>query len=139
MVIETKVPNVIPKILPEELAVKSALPALRANIAKELMIKYGMTQNKISELLGVTQTAVSYYVHNKRGSGAHDSISSEEIRKTISEIAKILAEKEIDRRQVASKFTEALSYIRKNKLLCTVHKQYEPNIDLETCDICNNT
>jgi len=47
MVIETKVLNVIPKILPEELAVKSALPALRANIAKELMIKYGMIQNKI--------------------------------------------------------------------------------------------
>ncbi len=128
---------VTPKILPEELAVKSALPALRASIAKELMSKHGMTQTKAAELLGVTQTAVSYYLRDKRGSGAQDSIQSEKIKRTITEISGMLAQKEVNRRAVAAKFTEALSYIKRNRLLCNVHKQYEPQLDPDACDICN--
>ncbi len=136
---EDKVDEVIPKILPEELAVKSALPALRASIAKELSVRYDLTQNKIADLLGVTQTAVSYYLGDKRGSGAQDSVKAEDIKRAISEIASMLAQKEINRRKVAAKFTEALLYMRKHRLLCNIHKQYEPNINLETCDICDTT
>lgn len=129
--------EVAPRILPEELAVKSALPALRASIAKELMTRYGLTQTKIAELLGVTQTAVSYYLRDKRGSGAQDSIQAEELKRSISEIAGMLAQKEVNRREVAMKFTEALIYIRRHRLLCSVHKQYEPYLDLAACDICD--
>jgi predicted transcriptional regulator len=128
-----------PKLLPEELAVKSALPALRASIAKELMEKHGMTQTQIADLLGVTQTAVSYYVRDKRGFGARDSIEEEEVRKTVTEIAAMLKEKEVNRRAVAAKFTEALLYIRKHRLLCNVHKQYEPHLDLTACDVCDSS
>lgn len=131
--------EVIPKILPEELAVKSALPALRASIAKKLLSEYGFTQKKVAELLGVTQTAISYYLSNKRGSGAQDSVQDETVKKTISEIAKMLTQKDVDRRAVATKFTEALTYIRRNRLLCNVHKQYEPQLDSDACDICDTT
>lgn len=131
--------EVIPKILPEELAVKSALPALRASIAKKLLSEYGFTQKKVAGLLGVTQTAISYYLSNKRGSGAQDSVQDETVKKTISEIAKMLTQKDVDRRAVATKFTEALTYIRRNRLLCNVHKQYEPQLDSDACDICDTT
>lgn len=131
--------EVIPKILPEELVVKSALPALRASIAKKLLSEYGFTQKKVAELLGVTQTAISYYLSNKRGSGAQDSVQDETVKKTISEIAKMLTQKDVDRRAVATKFTEALTYIRRNRLLCNVHKQYEPQLDSDACDICDTT
>jgi len=133
------VSEVTPKLLPEELAVKSALPALRASIAKELMTKYGMTQSKVAERLGVTQTAVSYYIHDKRGSGAQESIQTKEIEFVVSEIASMLAQKEINRRAVATKFTEALKYIRGHRLLCNVHKQYEPQLNPDACDVCDNT
>ncbi len=129
--------DVIPKILPEELAVKSALPALRASIAKKLLSEYGFTQIKTAELLGVTQTAISYYLGNKRGSGAQESVQDKNVEKTISEIANMLAQKDIDRRAIATKFTEALTYIRRNHLLCNVHKQYEPKIDLDACNVCD--
>lgn len=131
--------EVIPKILPEELVVKSALPALRASIAKKLLSEYGFTQIKVAELLGLTQTSISYYLGNKRGSGAQDSVQDETVKKTISEIAKMLTQKDVDRRAVATKFTEALTYIRRNRLLCNVHKQYEPQLDSDACDICDTT
>jgi len=129
--------EITPKILPEELAVKSALPALRASIAKTLMTKYGLTQMKVAELLGVTQTAISYYISNKRGSAAQESIQADEIKKTVIEISSMLTQKEIDRRAVATKLTEALRYIKRNHLLCDVHKQYEPQLDADACDVCD--
>ena len=129
--------EVTPKILPEELAVKSALPAIRASIAKTLMTKYGLTQMRVAELLGVTQTAISYYISNKRGSAAQESIQADEIKKTVIEISSMLVQKEIDRRAVATKLTEALRYIKRNRLLCDVHKQYEPQLDSDACDVCD--
>lgn len=129
--------EVVPKILPEELAVKSALPALRASIAKELLFSYGMTQTDVAKLLGVTQTAISYYLRDKRGSGAQDSINVKEIKKAVSDIASMLSKREVNRREVAAKFTEALLYIRKNRLLCNVHKQFEPHLDHNACNVCD--
>lgn len=129
--------EVTPRILPEELAVKSALPALRACIAKELMTKYGMTQTSVAELLGVTQTAISYYLRDKRGVGAQKSINVEEVKKAVSDIANMLSQDEVNRRAVAAKFTEALLYIRKHRLLCNVHKQFEPHLDHNACDVCD--
>jgi predicted transcriptional regulator len=131
------VSEVTPKILPEELAVKSALPAIRASIAKTLMTKYGLTQMRVAELLGVTQTAISYYISNKRGAAAQESIQADEIKKTVIEISSMLVQKEIDRRAVATKLTEALRYIKRNRLLCDVHKQYEPQLDSDACDVCD--
>jgi predicted transcriptional regulator len=133
------VSGITPKILPEELAVKSALPALRANIAKELLIKYDMRQKKVAELLGVTQTAISYYLRNKRGSLAQDSIQAVEVRSVVSEIAGLLVQRNVNRREVAAKFSQALLFIRSNRLLCNIHKQYEPHLDLNTCDVCDST
>jgi predicted transcriptional regulator len=47
------------------------------------MSKYGLTQIRVAELLGVTQTAISYYLSNKRGSGAQESIQADEIKQTV--------------------------------------------------------
>jgi len=54
-------------LLPCEIAVKSLIPALRSTIAKELIHKHGLKQKDVADLLGVTQTAVSKYVCEVRG------------------------------------------------------------------------
>ncbi|MFH0832542.1 MAG: transcriptional regulator [Candidatus Aenigmatarchaeota archaeon] len=43
------------------------LPALRAFIAKELVYEYKSNQLEAAQLLGVTQSAISQYVSDKRG------------------------------------------------------------------------
>ncbi len=52
---------------PCETAVWHILPAIRSEVAKEL-VKCGLSQKEISERLGITQPAVSQYVTSKRGS-----------------------------------------------------------------------
>ncbi len=59
---------------PCETAVWHILPAIRSEVAKEL-VKCGLSQKEISERLGITQPAVSQYVTSKRGSSV--AISNE--------------------------------------------------------------
>ena len=74
-------------LLPAEIESKSLIPALRAIIAKDLAKKHNIREDKISQMLGVTQAAISYYFRGIRG--------NPEL------IVKLLAEK-----QVANMFTD---------------------------------
>jgi uncharacterized protein len=52
--------------LPCEEALWYVLPQIRADLARE-MINTGSTQREAAELLGLTPSAVSQYLHKKRG------------------------------------------------------------------------
>jgi len=51
-----------------EIMVSKYLPTIRALLAVELSRKYGLTEQRIAELLGTTKAAVSQYLSSKRGS-----------------------------------------------------------------------
>ena len=51
--------------LPCEEALWYVLPQIRSDLAKEL-IKNGLSQKEVAELLGLTPSAVSQYAHKKR-------------------------------------------------------------------------
>ncbi|KZX14185.1 transcriptional regulator [Methanobrevibacter oralis] len=53
---------------PCEIIVWYVIPAIRSELAKELL-KLGMKQKEVSELMDITQPAVSQYITDKRGSG----------------------------------------------------------------------
>ncbi len=62
--------------LPCEIIVWEVLPCIRAALAEELLQK-GLSQKQVSEMLGITQAAVSNYTSKKRGSGLdfpHDAM-----------------------------------------------------------------
>lgn len=52
--------------LPCEKAIWNTLPKIRADLAREL-VKRGIKQKDIAEGLCLTPSAVSQYIHNKRG------------------------------------------------------------------------
>ena len=53
---------------PCELVVWYVLPAIRSELAKSLL-SLGMKQKDVSQLMDITQPAVSQYITDKRGSG----------------------------------------------------------------------
>mgnify|MGYP003303034494 CR=1 FL=1 len=53
---------------PCEVVVWYVIPAIRSELAKELL-NLGMRQKDVSELMDITQPAVSQYITDKRGSG----------------------------------------------------------------------
>ncbi|MGN0177708.1 MAG: transcriptional regulator [Methanobrevibacter sp.] len=53
---------------PCEIVVWYVIPAIRSELAKELL-NLGMKQKEVSEIMDITQPAVSQYITDKRGSG----------------------------------------------------------------------
>ncbi len=125
-------------ISPYEIVAKSALPALRAMVAKRLQDDYHMTQQQVAKCLGVTQASVSNYARKTRGMMVNlegDSVVS----KAADKIAKELSLAEPDRREALKSMTEVLDYIRFNKLMCALHGDLEPGFPTEGCYACEGT
>jgi len=124
----------MPMILPEELASKSVIPALRALIVKRLVEEHGMTQQEAAKRLGVTQPAVSKYLHHKRGAAIRLG-GITEIDEATSEIAQLVSHK-AHPREIMSKIEAACEYVRRNRYMCDLHKKLEPEFDVNACHVC---
>jgi len=125
----------MPMILPEELASKSVIPAIRALVVKRLVEDHGMTQQQAAKLLGVTQPAVSKYLHEKRGAAIKLS-GIREIDEATGEIANLVSSKKVPQIEVMSKIEAACEYVRRNRYMCDLHKKLEPTMDVNACHIC---
>jgi len=66
---------------PQEIEVWYVIPAIRRELA-EAMVAEGMLQKDIAAILGITSSAVSQYLHNKRAKMVNlDPHIKEEIKK----------------------------------------------------------
>src|SRR5271157_6070520 len=125
----------MPMILPEELASKSVIPAIRALIVKRLVEEHDMTQQEAAKLLGVTQPAVSKYLHQKRGAAIRLT-GIKEIDRATGDIADMVSSRKVKPIEVMSKIESACDYVRKNRYMCDLHKRLEPSMDIESCHVC---
>src|SRR5713101_5246411 len=121
-------------IIPCEVAAKSVIPALRAMVARQLTEEYGMKQEIVAKRLGVTQAAVSKYIHQIRGE-AIELESAEEVQKMSQEIAKTLSRK-ANPLEVSQRFCQASTDIRALGLMCDTCQRVDPAWDVEHCTIC---
>ncbi len=65
-----------------EIMVQRVLPAIRAELARSMMIDHNCTQQQVAEILGLSRAAVSQYVSEKRGADiGFSEETQEEIRK----------------------------------------------------------
>jgi hypothetical protein len=126
----------MPMILPEELASKSVIPAIRALIVKRLVEEHDMTQQEAAKLLGVTQPAVSKYLHQKRGAAIRLG-GIKEIDQATIEIADMVSTRKAEPAAVMSKIEAACEYVRRNRYMCDLHKRLEPEFDVNSCHVCD--
>ena len=83
---------------PCEIVVWYVIPAIRSELAKELL-NLGMKQKDVSELMDITQPAVSQYITDKRGSGIK---LEDSVRKMIQDFARQLSEGEATKADLIS-------------------------------------
>ena len=116
------------KSLPQEIEVWYLIPSLRRELAKILISDFGMNQKQISQILGVTESAVSQYLKSKRGSELRFSEKDiEKIREAAVNIVEIGdANEEIYKLSV--KF-------RGSNAICNFHKKTDSSISKD-CDLC---
>ena len=117
-----------------EVVAQNLLPTLRALIAKELMEKYKFTQQDVASKLGLTQSAVSQYVRNLRGSKAKILERDAEINKKIEKFASEIASGQLNSFSALESFCNICRAVRKSRTMCEIHKKSSP--ELKNCKIC---
>ena len=122
-------------INPYEMVSRSALPALRAMVARRMQEQYHMTQQEVAERLGVTQASVSNYARRARGSMI-DFETDSTVSNAVERIAWLLSAKPPDEREALKTMTEVCDYIRFSHLMCSLHQDLEPGYDSENCVAC---
>lgn len=117
------------KSMPQEIEVWYLIPGIRRELAKFLVEDYEMNQKKISEILGITESAISQYLKNKRGNEMKFSKEDMKlIKKSAEHIAKNKAEANREVYNLCVKF-------RGSESLCEFHKQHDSTIEKD-CDLC---
>lgn len=112
---------------PQEVEVFYIIPALRSAIAKQLK-SHGKPQKKIAYLLGLRESTVSQYMHEKR---ANLITFSREIEKLIQKSA-LQIQQPFD---VVREIQMLLQVIKHSRELCSIHQQINRNIPKQ-CDTC---
>jgi predicted transcriptional regulator len=122
---------------PCEVSTKSIVPAIRALLANELLTTHGLRQREAAVILGITQTAISKYMHHVRG--ATISIGTEgEIRSQIEKFACQLASGDIEKKTLALRICKLCRLVRRKGIMCKVCKEaLETSMDYSTqCELC---
>lgn len=101
--------------MPQEIEVWYVLPAIRKELAKE-MLKSGLKQKDIAKKLGITEPAVSQYLKSKRAKKV-------KFNKEIDKQIKISAILLIKNKSCAIKeMQKCCGVIKKEGILCKIHK-----------------
>jgi hypothetical protein len=114
---------------PCEVIVWYVIPTIRAELAKEL-VKMGMSQKHVSERLGITQSAVSQYIKDKRGKGIP---VNKEVRKGIKELAKQVMAESSPKESIPG-ICMVCAIVKSSGVLCDLHRKDDPS--LVDCDVC---
>lgn len=104
---------------PCEIVVWYVIPTIRSELAKELL-SLGMKQKQISELLDITQPAVSQYISDKRGHGIK---FEPQVQKIIHDFAKDLIEEKASQMDIIPKMCEICKKIKAEQVICQLHHE----------------
>lgn len=115
---------------PCEIVVWYVIPSIRSELAKELL-NLGMKQKEISELLDITQPAVSQYLSDKRGHGIK---FTPEVQGLIREFAVDLKDGKLDQSGIISRICDLCRRIKTEDVVCQLHKEKD-NIPVN-CNAC---
>ncbi len=114
---------------PQEIEVWYIIPAIKRELAKSMLVDYGLNQKQIAGMLGITESAVSQYLNSKR---AMDVEFTNEFRDMIKQSAKGAIE---SKASMVREIQRICSEIRKSKFICEIHKKHGI-VYQETCQAC---
>jgi len=121
--------------LPQEVELWYVIPTIRKALVTELK-KQGLKQKEIAPLLGITESAVSQYMRDKRACCCYDAFEKDPLKSEIKRSADMLlkAKGAPDPAIAMKEITRLCRMIKENKIICDIHRKQNP--DVGKCDIC---
>lgn len=119
------------------IVVKYLLPAIRVLVTKELIEKHNMRKIDASEKMELTPAAITQYYKGERGTTLTTEIEqSPEAMKMISKLAETIAREEATPEGVIEKLCEICAAIRYERVICKLHQESLPTLDVCKCATC---
>ena len=117
--------------MPQEIEVRYILPAIRREFAKIFIQEHGLSQKNAASVLGLTEAAVSQYIHSKR---AKEVVFSGNVINEIRVSAdRVLADKNNKQRLIAEMY-RITNLTTVKHILCDLHRSQSK--ELSSCNIC---
>ncbi len=120
--------------------VQHILPALRLEITRELVEKYGMKRSDAAVKMGITPAAVTQYLSRVRGGSATNLLEGNgKVMELVDEISRDIAAGESPLDVLLLKLCRACSAARSEGLICKLHRDSMPGLtDLKECSCSLN-
>jgi uncharacterized protein len=120
--------------------VQHILPALRLEVTRELVEKYGMKRSDAATKMGVTPAAVTQYLSRARGGSATTLLEgSGKVMELVDELSRDIAAGESPLDVLLMKLCRACAAARSEGLVCQLHKESMPGLtDLKSCSCSLN-
>lgn len=112
------------------------LPAVRAMVARELLVKHRLSQRRTARLLGVSQPAVSQYKRDLRGFKTELFGKNPGLKSMVERLAEGMAKGEIKDFQATLSFCELCKEIRFSGTGCELHNSRDRS--RAQCSICRD-
>jgi predicted transcriptional regulator len=112
------------------------LPALRVEVAQQLMREYGMRPIEAASKMGVTPAAITQYVKGARGRDHIDEIfKTDDVKSMVTNLAIKLANNSFQEEEILQSICTICSSIRKEKVICELCKKSSLT-KLQGCSFC---
>ncbi len=115
--------------MPQEVEVWYLLPSLRKELARIFTEKHKLNQKETAKILGITESAVSQYLKDKRARSLNFSkVEVKEIESCADAILK-------DRENAKKHFYKLSVKLRGSKSMCDLHRKHDSNLPFD-CQMC---
>ena len=115
--------------MPQEIEVWYVIPALRRELAKSMINDIKLNQKQVAAIMGLTEAAVSQYLHSKRAKEVvFTKAVLEEIKKSAKDIAK-------DGKLLMQEMMRLTNLTGVKHVMCDIHKKHDAKLP-NNCGIC---
>lgn len=129
---------IAPVLLPAEIESKTLIPALRAILARKLSVDHKIREDEISNMLGVTQAAVSNYIRGVRGDKRliDKLLADSQVSDMLDKLTVKMSSDMAYTPSSLSMFIGMCNYVKSSLLICEIHHKLESDIDEKICKEC---
>ena len=104
-------------------------------IARELVERHNLKQEKVAKILGISQSAVSKYTRKVRGY-VIEIEDIEDIQPLVADMITLLTNKSYPRAEFLRLFCLTCATVRRHRLMCEFCQKSEATIQIEKCEFC---
>ena len=115
--------------MPQEIEVWYIIPAIRRELVKSMLNNIKLPQKQIARIIGVTEAAVSQYVHSKR---AKEVVFSKAIQNEIKKSANIVFK---NSGLLIPEMVRLTRLTQVKHVMCDLHKKRDVKLS-DNCDVC---